>query len=114
MIPTKAKFLRGLRTSDVRAVMVDVAVCLAQQVDRASDLQLDLQEATVPIEPSHLGRSLKSCSITRSAIPRPDPRACSVCLRRYERCVGSLGHGSGTRDDAAPNCSSGRLHAVRP
>ena len=54
--PTKAKFLRGLRVSDVRAVIVDVAVRLAQQADRTSDLQLELQDATVPIEPSHLGK----------------------------------------------------------
>jgi two-component system, sensor histidine kinase and response regulator len=53
---TKAEVLRGLRTSDVPTVIADVAVRLARQVDRANDLQLELQAVTVHIEPSHLGK----------------------------------------------------------
>jgi len=53
---TKAEVLRGLRTSDARAVIADVAVRLARQADRTGDLQLELREATVYIEPAHLGK----------------------------------------------------------
>jgi len=52
----KAEVLRGLHASDVRTVIADVAVRLAQQVNRAGDLQLELQDATISIEPSHLGK----------------------------------------------------------
>jgi two-component system, sensor histidine kinase and response regulator len=53
---TKAEVLRGLRTSEVRTVIADVAVRLARQVNRANDLQLELQDVTIHIEPSHLGK----------------------------------------------------------
>jgi two-component system sensor histidine kinase/response regulator len=53
---TKAEVLRGLSTSDARTVVADAAVRLARQVDRAGDLQLELRDATVRIEPAHLGK----------------------------------------------------------
>lgn len=53
---TKAEVLRGVRTSDVRTVIADVSVRLARQVDRAGDLQLELHDATVRIEPAHLSK----------------------------------------------------------
>lgn len=53
---SKAEVLRGLRTSDVHTVIMDAAVRLARQVGRSEDLYLEVENATVQMDPIHLGK----------------------------------------------------------
>lgn len=82
---TKAEALRGLRTSDVRTVIVDAALRLARRVDRAGDLQLELQDAMIFIEPSHLGKIVEELLDNAFRYSSPGSPVRIQCVTEAER-----------------------------
>jgi two-component system, sensor histidine kinase and response regulator len=78
--PARAAILRGSGTSRVRTVIPDVAARLAQRVDRAEDLHLDLNDTTVRIEPAHLSKIVEE--LLDNAFRYSEPGT-AVQLRAY-------------------------------
>jgi signal transduction histidine kinase len=78
--PTKAAFLRGHGSSEVRVVIPDVAARLSQRVNRAEDLHLELSDVTVHMEPIHLSKIVEE--LLDNAF-RYSPPGSAVRLRAY-------------------------------
>jgi two-component system sensor histidine kinase/response regulator len=57
--PEKAEALRGYSVSDARAVITEVALHVAQEAGRATDLRLELCDATPWIEQVHLKKIIE-------------------------------------------------------